>query len=46
LTISFPYYKNGLKEDLSQLKLMVIVHQEGDGKFISAGPVWDYIESR
>lgn len=35
-----------LKEDLSRLKLMVIVHQSGDNKVMSVGPIWDYQESR
>ncbi|HBA36350.1 TPA: hypothetical protein DCZ15_00585 [Candidatus Falkowbacteria bacterium] len=38
--------KNGLKEDLSRLKLLLIIHQEGDNKVFSVGPVWDYQEGR
>lgn len=32
--------------DLSKLKLLVLIHQEGDNKVFSVGPVWDYRESR
>ena len=35
-----------LKEDLSHLKLLVLIHREGDNKVFSVGPVWDYQESR
>ena len=38
--------KNGFKEDLSHLKLMVLIHQEGNNKVISVGPVWNSLESR
>ncbi|NLZ74354.1 DUF3160 domain-containing protein [Candidatus Falkowbacteria bacterium] len=37
--------KNDLVEDLS-LKLMVLLHQDGDAKILSVGPVWSYQESR
>lgn len=46
LTVKFPKLKNGLKEDISRLKLLVLIRQENDGKIISVGPVWDYQESR
>lgn len=46
LTIKFPKLKNGLKEDISRLKLLVLIRQENGGKIISVGPVWDYQESR
>jgi len=46
LTISLPAQKTALKEDLSRLKLLLIVHQEGNNKVFSVGPVWDYQESR
>lgn len=46
LNIAFPISKKTMKEDLSQLKLKVIIHQEADGKFIAVGPVWDYKETR
>jgi len=38
--------RQGPKEDLSKLKLLVLVHQEGDNKIIAVGPVWSYTESR
>lgn len=38
--------RNNLKEDISRLKLLVLIRQESDGKIISVGPVWDYQESR
>lgn len=38
--------KNNLVEDLSHLKLMILIHQDGDSKFLSVGPVWDYRETR
>jgi len=46
LTIGFGQQKTGLKEDLSQLELMLVIHQEGESKVLSVGPVWDYIESK
>ena len=45
-SIKLPQQKTSLKEDLSRLKLLLIVHQEGDNKVFSVGPVWDYRESR
>jgi hypothetical protein len=38
--------KNSLVEDLNHLKLMVLMHQDGDSKVLSVGPVWDYRETR
>lgn len=38
--------KNGLKEDISRLKLLILIHQEGNNKVFSVGPVWNYQESR
>jgi hypothetical protein len=35
-----------LKEDISHLKLLLLVHQSKGNKIISVGPVWDYQESR
>ena len=35
-----------LKEDLSRLKLMVVVYQSGENKVMAVGPIWDYQESR
>ncbi|MFA5155006.1 MAG: DUF3160 domain-containing protein [Patescibacteria group bacterium] len=35
-----------LREDLSHLRLLVIIHQEGNNKVFSVGPVWDYWENR
>jgi len=46
LIINFPNTKKNLKEDLSTLKLMVLVHQDGDDRVLSVGPVWSYVESR
>ncbi len=46
LTIKLPSQKTALKEDLSRLKLLLIVHQEGENKVFSVGPVWDYQESQ
>ncbi len=46
LTISSTQSKNGTKEDLSRLKLMVLIHQDGSDRMFSVGPVWDYRESR
>jgi len=33
-------------EDISRLKLMVLIHQEGEDRVFSVGPVWDYKETR
>lgn len=38
--------KNGFLEDLGRLKIMVLVHQEGENKVFSVGPVWGYQKSR
>lgn len=46
LKLQFNNNRNVLKEDLSRLRLMVLVRAEDDGKVISVGPVWDYKESR
>lgn len=46
ISIALPQQKTVLKEDLSRLKLLLIVHQEGNNKVFSVGPVWDYQESR
>lgn len=46
LIIKLPSQKTALKEDLSRLKLLLIVHQEGENKVFSVGPVWDYQESQ
>ena len=46
LTISLPAQKSWFKEDISNLKLMVLIHQDPNGKFLSVGPVWDYQETR
>lgn len=37
--------KNSLKEDLGRLKLMVLIHQDGEDRVFSVGPVWSYSES-
>ncbi len=38
--------KNSLRENLNQLKLLIITHQEGNNKVFSVGPIWNNIESR
>jgi hypothetical protein len=45
LTITLPTQKTALTEDLSQLKLLVLIHQEGANKVFSVGPIWSYQES-
>jgi hypothetical protein len=45
ITVRLGQQKTALKEDLSRLKLLLIVHQEGNNKVFSVGPVWDYQES-
>jgi len=45
LIIRLPQQKTVLKEDLSRLKLLIIIHQEGTNKIFSVGPIWDYQES-
>ncbi len=44
--IKFPKTKINLKEDISQLKLMVVVHLVGNNQVLSVGPVWNNQESR
>ena len=44
--IKFPKYKINLREDISQLKLMVVVHLVGNNQVLSVGPVWNNQESR
>lgn len=46
LILKSPKQRTSLKEDLSQLKLMILVHQNSSGKFFSVGPVWSYKESQ
>ncbi len=46
ISLKLPGLKNGLKEDIGRLKLMVLIHQDGEDRVFSVGPVWDYIESR
>ena len=45
-SIKYPNTKQNLVEDLHRLKLMVLVHQDGDEKIFSVGPVWSYSETR
>lgn len=45
LFIKSPQQKNSLKEDLSKLKLLILIHQDGNSKVFSVGPVWHYVES-
>lgn len=37
---------SNLRLELGRLKLLMLVHQEGESKVFSVGPVWDYRESR
>jgi hypothetical protein len=46
LVMRNPINKIDLKEDISRLKLMVLIHQDGEDKVFSVGPVWNYSESR
>jgi len=46
MTLKLPQQKTSLKEDLSRLKLLVLVHQEGEARVFSVGPIWDYQEKR
>ncbi|MHB8904378.1 MAG: DUF3160 domain-containing protein, partial [Patescibacteria group bacterium] len=46
VTIKSSTKKTSLKGDLNHLKLLVLIHQVDDGKVISVGPVWDYIETQ
>ncbi len=45
LNIYLSSQKTGFNEDISRLKLMVVIHQVGDSKVMSVGPVWSYKES-
>ena len=45
LSIRLSNQKSVLQEDLSQLQLLVLIHQEGNDKFFSVGPVWNNQES-
>jgi len=38
--------QNLLKEDLGQLKLLIITHRSGGNNVFSIGPIWSYKESR
>lgn len=46
--LQIPFIKGRyvLKEDLTNMKLMALVHQAEGNKIISVGPVWNYRESR
>ncbi len=46
LILPFPKYRVNLKQNISRLKLMAVVHQSGDNKVISVGPIWENVESR
>jgi len=46
IALKLPGLKNGLKEDISRLKLMILIHQDGEDRVFSVGPVWSYVESR
>ena len=45
LYLKLPQQKDGLREDLSRLQLLVLIHQEGENKVFSVGPIWSYRES-
>lgn len=38
--------KASIKQNLNKLKLLVLVHQSGDNKVLSVGPIWDHEEYR
>jgi len=46
IQIPFPKNKINVKENLSQLKLIAVVHLVGNNKVISVGPIWNNQESR
>ncbi|MFA6513858.1 MAG: DUF3160 domain-containing protein [Patescibacteria group bacterium] len=46
LTIPSTKTKLLLKENIGNLKLLLVVHQFKGNKVISVGPIWDYQESR
>ncbi len=46
LDLRFSGSKYGIREDISRLKLMVLIHQEGTDRVFSVGPVWDNKETR
>jgi len=46
LHLDFPHSTSDIKEDINQLQLLVLIHQEGDNKVFSVGPVWEYQEKR
>lgn len=37
---------DNLRLDLSQFKLLVVIHRDGDNNVFAVGPVWNYRESR
>ncbi len=45
LDLRSPKQKTSLKENLSRLKLLILIHQQGDDRVMSVGPIWDYQES-
>lgn len=46
LVLKSTSFKTGLTEDISHLKLMILMHQDSANKVFSVGPVWDYKETR
>jgi hypothetical protein len=45
LHLKSPAQTKGWQEDLSGLKLLILVHQSGGSPVFAAGPVWDYQET-
>ncbi len=45
LDLSFPNSRVKLRESLQNLRLLVLIHQEGNDKVFSVGPIWHYQES-
>jgi len=46
LSLRYPTQKTSLKENLSRLKLLVLIHQRADNRIISIGPIWNYQEGQ
>jgi hypothetical protein len=45
LNLKSPAQTKGWREDLSNLKILLLVHQSGGSPVFAAGPVWDYKEA-
>ncbi len=46
IVLKIPGVERNLNEELGDLKLMVLIRQDGESKLISVGPVWNYSEKR